>query len=85
MEITVERELLSVTYQPAANIVGRCDRCGRDVLLLSAEVAAAEHSVSPRQIYRWLDEHDLHIYEFPGGPIYICSESLKAATAKELL
>jgi hypothetical protein len=77
IEITVEREVLSVVYQPATGIVGRCEPCGCDVLLLTAEAAAAAHGVSPREIYRWLDEKDLHIHEFQGGPVYICSESLK--------
>jgi hypothetical protein len=84
VEITVEREVLSVVYQPAASIVGHCVRCGGDVLLLSAETAATAHGVSPREIYRWMDEKDLHINEFQGGPVYICSESLKTVPAKEL-
>jgi hypothetical protein len=84
IEITVEREILSVVYQPATSIVGHCDRCGGDVLLLSAETAAATYGVSPREIYRWLDEKDLHFQELKSGPIFLCSKSLKAATEKEL-
>jgi hypothetical protein len=85
VEITVERETLSVVYQPAANITGRCEQCGKDVLLLSAEAAAATQNVSPREIYRWLDENKLHFQESPGGTVFICSESLKKAPDKELL
>jgi hypothetical protein len=85
VEIMVEREVLSLVYRPAANVIGRCDTCGRDVLLLTAETAAAEHGVSTREIYRWLDEKGLHIQEPQGGPVYICWESLKAAPGKDLL
>jgi hypothetical protein len=84
VEITVEREVLSVVYQPAASIVGHCDRCGGDVLLLSAETAAAAHGVSPREIYRWLNEKDLHFQELQSGTIFLCSTSLKAVAEKEL-
>jgi hypothetical protein len=84
VEIIVEREVLSVVYQPAASIVGHCARCGEDVLLLSAETAAAAHGVSPREIYRWLDEKDLHFQELQSGTIFLCSKSLKAVTDREL-
>jgi hypothetical protein len=84
VEITVEREIVSVVYQPAANITGRCEQCGRDVLLLSADAAAAAQNISTREIYRWLDENKLHFQESQGGTVFICSESLKRAPEKEL-
>jgi hypothetical protein len=84
VEITVEREVLSMTYQPAAGVVGWCERCGRDVLLLSPEAAASQQGVSPRVIYRWLDEKELHFQELQRGTIFLCSESLKTVPAKEL-
>jgi hypothetical protein len=76
VEITVEREIVSVVYQPAASITGHCEQCGKDVLLLSADAAAAAQGVSPREIYRWLDENKLHFQESPAGTVFICSESL---------
>lgn len=77
VEITVEREVVSVVYQPAANITGRCEQCGKDVLLMSADAAAAARNISTREIYRWLDENKLHFQESPAGTVSICSESLK--------
>jgi hypothetical protein len=84
VEITVEREIVSVVYQPAANVTGHCCQCGKEVLLLSPEAAAAAQNISPREIYRWLDENKLHFQESPGGTVFICSESLKRAPEKEL-
>lgn len=84
VEITVEREVLSVVYQPAPNITGRCEQCGKDVLLLSADAAAATRNISPREIYRWIDENKVHFQESPTGTVFICSESLKTAATKEL-
>ena len=33
---------------------------------------------TPREIYRWLDEHKLHFDESPAGQVFVCWESLKA-------
>lgn len=84
VEVTVEREVVSVVYQPAPNITGRCEQCGKDVLLLSADAAAATRSISPREIYRWIDENKVHFQESPTGTVFICSESLKTVPPKEL-
>jgi hypothetical protein len=75
VEITVEREVLSVAYQPAAGVVGRCEQCGRDVLLLSPEAAAATRGVTTREIYRRLEEKELHFQELESGTILLCSAS----------
>jgi hypothetical protein len=84
VEITVEREVVSVEYVPTANVTAWCEQCGRDVLMLTAEAAAVERNTSPREIYRWLDENKLHFQESPGGTVFICSESLKRPPRKEL-
>jgi len=76
VEITVEREVVSLEYVAAANVTARCEQCGKDVLMLTAEAAAAERNTSPREIYRWLDENKLHFQESPDGMVFICSESL---------
>jgi len=80
VEITFEREVLSVLHQPSQEFTGLCVECGRDVLKLTAEAAAAAGGTTPREIYRWLDEHKLHFDESPTGQVFICSESLKAVT-----
>jgi hypothetical protein len=76
VEITIEREVVSVEYVPVANVTAWCEQCGKDVLMLTAEAAAVERNISPREIYRWLDEDKLHFQESPGGTVFICSESL---------
>ena len=84
VEITVEREVVSVEYLPPANITGWCQQCGKTVLMLTAEAAAAAHGTSPREVYRWLDDNKLHFQESPSGTVFICSESLNTAPNKEL-
>jgi len=80
VEITYEREVLSVLHQPAQEFTGLCLECGREVLKLTAEGAAAASGTTPREIYRWLDEHKLHFDESPTGQVFVCFDSLKALT-----
>jgi hypothetical protein len=84
VEITLEREVLQVMYQPGASFTGRCEECGKDVTLLSAEAAAAEASVTPREIYRWIEEETLHFRELPTGKVFVCSESLRCQPKRKL-
>jgi len=84
VEITVEREVVSLVYQPGTSTTGWCERCGKDVQMLTAEAAAAVCGASAREIYRWLDEDKLHFQEFPAGAVLICSESLRTVPTKEL-
>ncbi len=84
VEITVEREVMSVSYEPASGVTGWCEGCRRDVLLLTAEAAAMTTGISARELYRRLDENRIHFREFPSGAVLICSESLKTLPSKEL-
>lgn len=84
VEITVEREVVSVIYQPASVISAHCDQCGADVPHVSPETAAAQTCTSNREIYRWIERNLLHFQELPGGAVLICSQSLKNAVAREL-
>jgi hypothetical protein len=80
VEITYEREVVSVHHQPAASFIGPCINCGHEVLKITAELAAATCAATPREIYRWLDEQKLHFEESPTGQVFVCSESLKSLT-----
>jgi hypothetical protein len=79
VEITVEREVISVFHQ-SSSFAGLCVQCGRDVLKLTPESAAAASGITPREIYRWIDEQKLHFDELPTGQVFVCSESLGALT-----
>ena len=79
VEITVEREVLTVSYPAGASLTARCALCATEVLLLSAEAAAVAARTSPREIYRRLESGNLHFQELPTGKIYICSASLRNA------
>jgi predicted flavoprotein YhiN len=77
VEITCEREVLSVLHDPALSITGLCVQCGRDVVKFTPELAAATSGYTPREIYRWLEEQKLHFDELTTGQVFVCSESLK--------
>jgi hypothetical protein len=80
VEITVEREIVSVIHQPGSSFTSLCAECGRDVLRITPEAAAAVTGVTQREIYRWLDEKKLHFDELPTGQVFVCSESLRVLT-----
>ena len=76
VEITVEREVVSVLRQPGPGFHSLCIKCERDVLKLTPESAAAASGTTPREIYRWLDEKKLHFEELADGQVFVCAESL---------
>jgi len=84
VEITVDREVISLLHTPSAEVIGWCEGCGREVAMLNAEVAAMASGRTPREIYRWLEENKLHFEESATGAVRICSESLKTVARKEL-
>ena len=78
VEITVEREVVSVLHQLGPGFHSLCIKCEQDVLKLTPESAAAASGTTPREIYRWCDEKKLHFEELADGRVFICAESLKA-------
>jgi hypothetical protein len=80
VEITVEREVVSVIHQPGTSFTSLCPQCKRDVLKLTPEAAAAATGITPREIYRGIDEEKLHFDELPTGQVFVCSESLRLLT-----
>jgi hypothetical protein len=77
VEITVEREIVSVLHQMPPGFTSLCIKCERDVLKLTPESAAAASGTTPREIYRWLDERKLHFEELADGQVFVCAESLR--------
>jgi hypothetical protein len=40
------------------------------------ELAAALSGVTPRTIYRWVEDEKVHFRETPAGLLLVCAESL---------
>jgi hypothetical protein len=76
-ELRIEREQFTVHYQPGASYSGRCSRCGREVVMLTAEAAAVTVGATRREVYRWVEQDALHFQETTTGEVFLCSVSLE--------
>ena len=76
-EITVEREFVSLRYEPAQVHTAFCESCGHNVTMLPPEQAAAAAGVTVRAIYRWVEEKRVHFIESDSGRLFLCSDSFQ--------
>lgn len=58
----------------------RCQQCGAEVPIVTAEKAAGVLQTSPREIHGLLASGDLHAVEELSGENLICGNSISAAT-----
>ncbi len=76
IDVTVEREVLTVHYQPGACYLGICPQCGREVLMLTAEAASVTVGITRREMYRRIEKGKYHFQESAAGDVFLCSISL---------
>jgi len=53
-----------------------CKECGRAVRMVTADQAAAMVEISPRAIYRAIENREVHFVELP--TLFVCGDSLCA-------
>ena len=75
-EITMETAEYIFARKTAQPIVDWCARCGAQVSFLKPEEVAHEAGVTPRTIYRWVEEEKIHYREMQAGSLLICLNSL---------
>jgi len=75
-EITIERRRSFAARRTTKRKLSYCPICAREREFVTPEEAAARASVTPRTIYRWLEDGRFHFIEQPGSELFICSESL---------
>jgi hypothetical protein len=61
----------------------RCQQCGAEVPIVTAENAAGVLQATPREIHGLLASGELHAVEEPSGASLICGNSLSATTSPE--
>ena len=76
LDLTVEREVLTVHYQPGTCYLGLCPQCGCEVLMLTAEAASVTVGATRREMYRRIEEGKYHFQESAAGDVFLCSVSL---------
>ncbi len=75
-EITIERRRSFAARRTTKRTLSYCPICAREGEFVTPEEAAIIASVTPRTIYRWLEDGRFHFIEQPGSELFICSESL---------
>jgi hypothetical protein len=78
IEISVERREISVVRPNRQTMVLPCDRCGAEVEMVPVETAVAMTGMTPRMLYRGMEEKKLHFIESVEGKVLLCTASLKA-------
>ncbi len=76
VEITIQRRELSVTQGGPLPVTERCDICDCEVHMLPVELAAKAAGVSPRTMYRWVEQGKVHFRELADGVVLVCENSL---------
>ena len=76
MEITMERDELSVIRRPVHRAFTWCAQCEERVQMITPDEAVAVAGRSAREIYRWVEAGRVHFRETPQGLLSICLRSL---------
>lgn len=78
VEITIQRCELAVTRGGQPALRERCPVCEREVNMLPVELAAKTAGVSPRTLYRWVEQGRVHFQELSDGSVLVCESSLRS-------
>lgn len=54
-----------------------CPSCQCEVKMLPVEAAAKASGVSPRILYRWIEQDQVHYRELSDGTVLVCEKSLR--------
>ena len=71
---TIERKVF-LSESKTINIW--CEFCAAEVEMISPELAASIFGIHIREIYRRIEQGDLHFFETETGQVYICNNSLQ--------
>lgn len=74
--VTRERHELEILTRPRVKAKRFCDRCHREVRWLIPEEAMLLAKISLRDIFKWVEAHEIHFVETADGFLVICAESL---------
>lgn len=75
-EITVETEELLFRQVLRRPVLGWCSLCRSQVRMAAPEEAAQIAGVTPRMLYRWIEEERIHFSEQAGRDVLVCVPSV---------
>jgi hypothetical protein len=76
VEITIQRRELAVTRGEQAPVAAHCPVCDREAIMMPVDLAAKASGVSPRTLYRWIEQNKVHFRELSDGAVLVCENSL---------
>jgi hypothetical protein len=76
--ITIESRRLTVFRPRHRRLEIWCDRCGKELLMITPETAAALEGVSVRAIYRLIESGEVHFIDTCDRTLLICSGSFES-------
>ena len=76
-EVTIETERVLVVSRRNSSPVLWCERCAREVMMLTVDEAAMMAHATSRVIFRLAEAGRLHFVETQEGRLLICSNSLE--------
>lgn len=76
LEITIQRRELTLSVAGKAPAPELCPSCQCEVNMLPVDVAAKAAGISPRTLYRWIEQDRVHYRELSDGTILVCEKSL---------
>lgn len=77
VEITIERRELIAGLSGQSPVWELCAECECEVKMLPVEAAAKASGVSPRILYRWIEQDQVHYRELSDGTVLVCENSLR--------
>ena len=82
-EITIETSETWIIRRPQHATEGWCSSCNARVELVTPEEAALLAGIGLRQIFRRIEQAQLHFLEPPAGGVLICLPSLSAGGKRD--
>jgi hypothetical protein len=82
--VSVETRKVTVVRPATETVEFWCENCRRQVPMFLPEAAARLAQVSPRAIYRLIENNQIHCIETDQGEVFVCARSLNRAFSKAI-
>ncbi len=73
--ITIETHQQTLIRSSVKTFVVWCETCGTETLMLKPEQAATVYDMTQREIFRQIENGELHFIETTKGELFVCSGS----------
>lgn len=75
--ITIETHQQTLIRLNGKTFVAWCEACGTEALMIKPEQAAVIYNTTMRDMFRQIENGELHFIETTKGELFVCSSSLQ--------